>query len=220
MKPPLEYGKYYHIYNRGNNYENIFIEEADYLHFLNIYDVYISPIADIYAWCLMKNHFHILVRIKDESKIGFLNSDNSKSEDPSIKWKTYDVENQDKKFVKKPIPTQQFKHLFNAYSRWFNIRHNRRGSLFEKNYERKLVNNQKQFTNLVVYIHNNPVKHGFVEHTIEYPWTSYLSIISKETTKIKREELVGYFDDVENFKYLHNRPFEDDGDNINDLIFE
>ncbi|MCK5079539.1 MAG: transposase, partial [Bacteroidales bacterium] len=166
MKPPLECGKYYHIYNRGNNYENIFNENSDYKHFLNIYDVYISPIADTYAWCLMKNHFHILVRIKEEKEIGYLNSKNSKSEDPSIKWETYNVENPDKELIKKPVPIQQFKHLFNAYSRWFNIRHNRRGSLFEKNYERKLINNQKQFTNLIVYIHNNPVKHGFVEHTI------------------------------------------------------
>lgn len=132
MKPPLEYGKYYHIYNRGNNYENIFIENSDYKHFLHIYEIYINPIADTYAWCLMKNHFHALLRVKDENEIGFLNSENAKSEDPGIKWKTYELENPDKRFSKKPSPTQQFKHLFNAYSRWFNLRHPRRGSLFEK----------------------------------------------------------------------------------------
>jgi len=33
MKVPIEYGKYYHIYNRGNNYENIFINKEDHLHF-------------------------------------------------------------------------------------------------------------------------------------------------------------------------------------------
>lgn len=84
MKVPIEYGKYYHIYNRGNNYENIFINSEDYLHFLSIYEIYINPIAETFAWCLMKNHFHILVRIKDESNIGYLNSDNMKSEDPSV----------------------------------------------------------------------------------------------------------------------------------------
>ena len=117
MKPPLEYGKYYHIYNRGNNYEDIFTENSDYKHFLNIYDIYIHPVADTYAWCLMKNHFHILVRIKEEPEIGFLNSEHSKSEDLCIKWKTYDVENTDNRFNKKPIPGQQFKHLFNAARR-------------------------------------------------------------------------------------------------------
>lgn len=217
MKPPLEYGKYYHIYNRGNNYEDIFTENSDYKHFLNIYDIYIHPVADTYAWCLMKNHFHILVRIKEEPEIGFLNSEHSKSEDLCIKWKTYDVENTDNRFNKKPIPGQQFKHLFNAYSRWFNLRHNRRGSLFEKNYERKEINNEKYYTSLIVYIHNNPVTHGFVEHSIEYPWTSYPTITSGKPTKLKREELIGYFDDMENFKYLHKTSYFK---NINDLIIE
>ncbi len=72
MKPLLEYGKYYHIYNRGNNYENIFNENSDYEHFLRIYDIYISTVAETFAWCLMKNHFHILVRIKEDHEIGFL----------------------------------------------------------------------------------------------------------------------------------------------------
>ncbi len=169
---------------------------------------------------MMKNHFHLLVRIKEDSEIGYLNPDNSKSEDPSIKWKTYNFEDFGKKFNRKPIPTQQFKHFFNAYSRWFNIRHNRRGSLFEKNYERKGINSQKQFINLIVYIHNNPMKHGFVERTIEYPWTSYHTIISKKPTKIKREELISYFDDIENFKYLHKMSFEENDKRINDLIIE
>ncbi len=84
----------------------------------------------------------------------------------------------------------------------------------------KLINNQKQFTNLIVYIHNNPVKHGFVEHTIEYPWTSYLSVISKSPTKIKREELISYFDDIENFKYLHNKLIEEYDSSLKDLILE
>ncbi|MCK5029485.1 MAG: transposase [Bacteroidales bacterium] len=60
MKPLLEYDKYYHIYNRGNNYEDIFIDEKYYQHFLYLLEIYIDSMADIYAWCLMKNHFHLL----------------------------------------------------------------------------------------------------------------------------------------------------------------
>ncbi|MGE0089953.1 MAG: hypothetical protein AB7S50_10835 [Bacteroidales bacterium] len=143
MKGPIEYGKYYHIYNRGNNFENIFITNEDYLHFLDLYEIYINPIADTFAWCLMKNHFHLLVQIKEEKEIGFLNSENHKSENASLKWKTYFPEIQDKRFKQKPTPTNQFQHLFNAYARWFNIRHDRISSLFEKNFERKPVNNER-----------------------------------------------------------------------------
>ncbi len=61
---PLQYGQYYHIYNRGNNRENIFIEERNYRYFLKLYAKYIEPIAHTYAYCLLRNHFHFLVRIK------------------------------------------------------------------------------------------------------------------------------------------------------------
>ncbi len=63
---PLQPGVYYHIYNRGNNGENLFKEERNYTYFLTLYEKYITPIAFTYAYCLLINHFHILVRIKDE----------------------------------------------------------------------------------------------------------------------------------------------------------
>ena len=65
----LEYEKYYHIYNCGINGCNLFNETGNYTYFLNLYDKYISPIADTFAWVLMPNHFHLLVKIKSEVDI-------------------------------------------------------------------------------------------------------------------------------------------------------
>jgi putative transposase len=63
---PLQPGQYYHIYNRGNNRENVFIEKRNYPYFLKLYARHIEPVADTYAYCLLRNHFHFLVRIKTE----------------------------------------------------------------------------------------------------------------------------------------------------------
>ena len=63
---PLEPGKYYHIFNRGNNGANIFIEERNYTYFMNLYAKYIVPVADTFAYCLLRNHFHVGVRIKED----------------------------------------------------------------------------------------------------------------------------------------------------------
>ena len=220
MNIPLEYGFYYHIYNRGNNYENIFINENDYLHFLKNYEIYISPIADTFAWCLMKNHFHLLVRIKEEDEIGFLNAKYAKSEDADLKWKMYVRDRANDQFYKKPIPASQFKHLFNSYARWFNLKHKRRGSLFEKNFERKQVDNQKYFANLIGYINNNPVLHEFVEHSVEYPWSSYLDVLSDKPTYIKKKQVLHYFDDVEDFKFQHDLMDKKHEEHIKHLIIE
>ncbi len=63
--PPLLNDQYYHIYNRGNNSETLFREQRNYPYFLELYVRYIQPVAETYAYCLLKNHFHLLVRIKD-----------------------------------------------------------------------------------------------------------------------------------------------------------
>jgi REP element-mobilizing transposase RayT len=184
---PLEYGKYYHIYNCGINGEDLFREAANYEHFLRLYDKYIDPVADTFAWCLIKNHFHLLLRIKDENVAssnltGFQNLSG----------------------LNKP-PHQYFSNLFNAYTKAINKRFKRHGSLFERPFKRKHVNSDRYFRKLVVYVHNNPVHHGFCEHPMEWPWSSYLTCISVKTTKLKRNEVIGWFDDVGNFKYMHQQ---------------
>jgi putative transposase len=62
---PLLPDQYFHIYNRGNNGENIFIEEMNYQYFLHLISKHLLPVCDVLAYCLLKNHFHLLVRTKD-----------------------------------------------------------------------------------------------------------------------------------------------------------
>ena len=66
---PLQPDTFYHIYNRGINGESIFKEERNYPYFLMQYAWHIEPIADTYAYCLLNNHFHFLIRTKSEEKI-------------------------------------------------------------------------------------------------------------------------------------------------------
>jgi len=65
----IESGAIYHLFNRGNNKENIFIETKNYYYFLERFKKYILPIADVYSYCLLKNHFHLLLRIKDRPEL-------------------------------------------------------------------------------------------------------------------------------------------------------
>jgi putative transposase len=220
MTTPLENGKYSHISNRGNNMDNIFSVAKDYEYFLQLLDIYIVPVADIIAWCLMKNHFHLLVRIKENNEIGFLNSEYSDSDDYSLKWKTFFPEKQDKKFTKKPKPSSQFQHLFNAYSRWYNIRHARVDSLFGKNFKKVLIDNSKYYKNVIVYIHNNPVKHNFVEDKVEYPWSSYLITDSSNPKFIDKKKIFEIFDNQESYVTLHNQNPEIIERIIQDYIIE
>ena len=66
---PLQPDSFYHIYNRGINGENIFKQERNYSYFLKKYALYIEPVAETYAYCLLKNHFHLLIRTRSEEEI-------------------------------------------------------------------------------------------------------------------------------------------------------
>jgi putative transposase len=178
MQPiqPLENGKYYHIYNRGINSDLLFKDNSNYEHFLKLYDLHIEPMAETYAWCLMKNHFHFVIRIKGLEEI---------------------------KTKNKTQPSQSFSNLFNAYTKAFNKKYNRHGALFERPFKRKYVENENYFQNLIAYIHNNPLHHTICEHPSQYPWSSYRTCLSNKPTKLKRKEVMELFGDIENFKYVH-----------------
>ena len=176
MIQALENGKYYHIYNRGINSATLFKEKTNFEHFLKLYDYHINPIAETYAWCLMKNHFHFLVRIKNSNEITL---------------------------EKKILPSQSFSNLFNAYTKAFNKSYNRHGALFERPFRRKEINYDTYFQNVIVYIHKNPVPHHICEHPLEYPWSSYQSCLSDKPTKLQRNEVITVFNSIENFKLVH-----------------
>jgi len=62
----------HNIYNRSNNRENLFVAERNYVHFMRLYVKYIEPVAETFAYCLLRNHFHLLVRIQPKNSTGRL----------------------------------------------------------------------------------------------------------------------------------------------------
>ena len=182
----IEFGRFYHIFNRGNNSQDIFFVEENYSYFLKLLAKYINPISEVYCYCLLRNHFHLLLRIKDVEDLVFSDFQFSTVEKPKI----FD-------------PSRQFSHFFNAYTLAINKRCSRSGSLFEKPFERKIIEDENYLKQLILYIHNNPKHHGVVENIKEYKWSSYPTILSESPTKIQRDKVLEYFDDRENFNLCH-----------------
>jgi len=177
--PALQYGVYYHIYNRGVNRENIFREERNYPYFLKLYARYIEPVAETYVYCLLRNHFHALVRIRDAETLKVL--------------ETFRVLN----------PSHQFSNLFNAYAKAINKAYERTGSLFQHPFGRVAVTSDAYFTCLVAYVHHNPQKHRFVDDFREWPYSSYQALLSYKPTRLKRDEVLEWFQGREQFVAFH-----------------
>jgi REP element-mobilizing transposase RayT len=187
----LEHGNYYHIYNRGVNRCNLFYTNENYRYFLRQYEKYIDPIADTFAWTLLKNHFHLLIRVKEIEEI------DTKRLPVPVKHQATKVPVSLKK------PHLYFSDLFNAYAQAINIQEGRTGSLFQRPFQRKEVDTTEYFKQLVVYIHTNAVHHGFVNDFREYPWSSYGTIISLKPSRLQRDKVIGWFNNKGEFIDQH-----------------
>jgi putative transposase len=176
----LYFETYYHIYNRGSNRENIFLEDRNYMHFFRLYLKYIEPIADTYAYCLLRNHFHLLIRTKAVKEIR----------------KTLKVPKNFK------ISTS-FSNFFNAYAKSINQAYGRVGSLFQHPFGRAPLSESNPFERVVIYIHQNPQKHGFVERFSDWKYSSYHSLLANGPTHLDREEVFSRFGGRELFIQSH-----------------
>ena len=146
---PLQPETYYHIYNRGINGEDIFKKEGNYDYFLLKYTRYINPIADTFAYCLLENHFHLLIRTKSEEEIQTINNNSNRVLNPVRVNKT-----------SSQIISLQFSHFFNGYTQAINKQNDRTGKLFELPFRRIPIENDYYFSRLVYYIHFNPQNMG------------------------------------------------------------
>ena len=107
---PLRPDRSYHILNHANGFENIFRVEANFVYFLEKYRLFIPPIAETYAYCLMPNHFHLVVRIRKRETIEALIRMNN---DPSIRYNFSKVASIAKNFSKVATFDERINHSKN-----------------------------------------------------------------------------------------------------------
>lgn len=179
MQPLFEAGTIYHVTNRANNYEDLFIEEKNYSYFLKLAQRYLIPISDIYAYCLMPNHFHLILEIKPVNKLPHKYRDGGSN------------------------IHQAFSNMFNAYAKAINKAYGRRGSLFQKHLKRKVITDMDYLQNSICYVHHNPIHHEFTQELTDYPHSSYNDIINSNETIVNKDSTIEYFDGLSNFIYNH-----------------
>jgi putative transposase len=180
---------YYHLYNRGVEKRNIFLDEQDYKVFLHFLKRYLTQPpespgqvkpgwrSDLYdkliliAYCLMPNHFHLMVKqLTKEAIVEFMRA------------------------------------LSNSYIRYFNEKYKRVGSLFQGRYKGVLVKNESYLLHLTRYIHLNPLELDSSSEGEEvrpgdrsdllrnYPFSSYKEYLGKQKTNwIHPEEILAFF---------------------------
>lgn len=179
----FEKDRIYHVYNQGNNRKKIFFNRDNYQLFCKKINHFISPYADIMAWCLMPNHFHLMILVNEvELPYG------KKLEKPLIE-NEIDRNN----LHRKRTLNQSIGILLRSYTRIVNAENEFTGSLFRKASKASAINSFKglqqnnwkskiaifnmlpenQYPQVCFdYIHYNPVKAGLVEKVTDWEFSS------------------------------------------------
>ena len=187
-------GEVYHVFNRGNNKQPIFLRPENYQYFLFGVEKHLNPVCDILAWCLMPNHFHLLIHANTNS--------------------TSIIENGG---FKRQRFSQGIKQLLSSYTKAINKQEKRTGSLFQQNTKAICVTSGHHHVETVFhYIHQNPLKAGLVQKMEDWEHSSfriYMDLL--ESTLCNKNIMAKYIDlDIvrlykESYQVI-NFPFNDE----------
>ena len=193
----------YHVYNRTNGNENLFHTDQDRLIFLQMVKSYLFPYFEVHCYCLLNNHFHLLITSKSFCElIDFL-----KTIPKERLTKT------EEHFLKAPIERKilmnrfvfrmQFRRLFLSYTKYFNRVHKRTGNLFNRGFKRIFVHDEIYFKKLVLYIHQNPLKHDLTNNFQSFEWSSYQDYANHRIFINSKDLVLDLFNGINSFKQAH-----------------
>ncbi len=129
--------------------------------------------SDVLGYCIMGNHFHLLVCMTPPKDI-------SDSEIKS-RYLLHYGEDSELSFSDNMIPalknkwaslSEYMKEIKQTFSRFYNKRHNRRGTLWGERFKSVLVEKGETLINCLSYIDLNPIRAGIVERPEDYRWNS------------------------------------------------
>ena len=178
---------YYHVFNRGVEKRNIFIDEQDYQVFSYYLFIYLHPLDKVLlkypelpvrlyprnlnsevrllAYCLMPNHFHLLLTQSSLDGISKL-----------------------------------LKQLTNAYAFYFNKKYKRVGALLQGRFKAVTIETDNQLVHVSRYIHLNPLIAGLNQNLRDYPWSSYSTYLNSHETFCDSSQILSFFPSAKEYE--------------------
>ena len=175
---PITEGSYYHIYNRGVNGMRIFRRKPDYQRFLQKYTFYCGKAVKTLSYCLLPNHFHLLVYIRENAQ---------------------EPRRDGKPGMFRLNASVQLGHCLNSYAQFFNRNYQRTGPVFESPFERKLLDDEGYIQSVISYCNRNAVHHGLVKDIRKWEFSSYHATLNNDQSIIDVEEVLERYGSIDRF---------------------
>ncbi len=189
---PLLPGNTYHLFSRANGSEKLFLSSNNYGFFLQRLEKHTSAVADLFVYCLLPNHFHLMMEIKSIEVIE----------------QHFKEVKKEKSFSPELVPDfimERFSNCLNSYTKAFNKMYNRKGALFMDYLRRVEVQSDNQFRQTVFYLHKNPVHHGLTKQISDWPYSSYDTILQNQDAFLKGSRVLQMFDGLKGYISFHEQ---------------
>ncbi|MEI6507128.1 MAG: transposase [Bacteroidota bacterium] len=164
----FETDQIYHVYNQGNNRQQLFYSDENYQYFLRLYRKFIFGKADLLAYCLMPNHFHLLIKTTSES----------------VKMKQVGS-------LQLTELSNGIRMMLTSYSSAINKQLGNTGSQFRQKTKAKLLDSNNINYPFVCfnYIHQNPLRSGLVVRMESWEFSSFRDFAGLRNNSICNIEL-------------------------------
>ena len=210
----FEKGYIYHIYNQGNNRRRIFFKRDNYLFFLKKIKTFVCPYTDILAWCLMPNHFHLMVLV-NEIRIGV--SPNQ----PTVGVAQSDTDGRPAGLKQRTI-NESIGIMLRSYTQAINKQNKTTGKLIREKTKAECVNcpeglspsfyiedgstlinitnPEQEYPQICfTYIHQNPVKAGLVKNACDWEFSSASDYAGTRNGKLVNKGLAGKYLNIDSW---------------------
>lgn len=195
---PLVAGEIYHVLNRSIARQPMFLSKRDYQRALNClqYYIYLKP-------PLRYSHFR---RLPHEQRLNMWEN-LTKAGKKQVKILAFCLmPNHLHLLIEEIIDggiTSFMRYFQDSYAKYFNLKTDRTGSLFQSPFKSVRVESDEQLVHLTRYIHLNPFS-AFILKSIEeiesYQWSSFRAYLSNQTTIVDTTKVLRYFPTVKQFK--------------------
>ena len=177
----------YHVYNRTVGKTKCFDSHSNYLFFLERFNEFIVPIADVFAFNLIPKEYHFIIKIREEKRL--IEISNNKNIEPQ------------------KLISKQFRRCFLSYTNLYNLEHKRQGALFLKPFRRNLIIDEIDLAEKIKHIHLLPVRKKLCSFPENWKYSSYPMIINHRASIVSKD-ISQYFSSMNAFIDFHQRKSE------------
>lgn len=201
FKATFFYEAAYHIVFKSVDGLFLFKQPANYALFLDRFKAFTDTILDIWAYSLLQNHVHLIVKVKSAIAI----QKTFTAIEPiqqTVAMKALLANSMDEIYLDAVIE-RQINSFMVSYTSTINNKENRKGGFFQKPFKRILIADDTYLQQAVIYVHANAEKHQLVDSFLKYRYSSFDEILAGNSLYVNTQAVIKFFGNVKNFNELH-----------------